>query len=242
MNQPTLQYQRIKTFIVDGIDDGQWKVGARLPSENELASEFSLSRMTVNRALKELEADGVVERVQGKGTFVAPPRPLRSVLKIQGIDDEIRARGNEYRCRVLHLKSVAIGKHPRGATRHLVEALGIRPGASLFTSTVLHLENEQPIQLEQRWVKPAIWPDYLEQDFTLATPHQYLMAKSPFSRGQHTIEACLPTVKVRNWLQMSESEACLLIHRQTWVGSEPASYVKLYHPGSRFQLTTSLTR
>lgn len=240
MNQPALQYQRIKSFIVEGIDGGQWQTGARLPSENELASQFSLSRMTVNRALKELEADGVVKRIQGKGTFVAPPRPLRSVLSIQGIDEEVRARGNDYQCRVLQLKSVVVGNSARSATRYVADALGVKPGANLFTSTVLHLENQQPIQLEQRWVKPTIWPGYLQQDFTLATPHQFLMNQAPFSRGQHTIEACLPTTRTRKLLAMSDEEACLLIHRQTWVGDEPASYVKLYHPGSRFQLTTSL--
>jgi len=56
-----LQYKRIKTFILNGISDGDWEAGSRLPSENQLAERFSLSRMTVNRAIKELESERVVE-------------------------------------------------------------------------------------------------------------------------------------------------------------------------------------
>ncbi len=235
MPAPPLQYERIKRFIQDGIDAGDWESGTRIPSENQLAEQFSLSRMTVNRAIKELEADGVVERVQGKGTFVAPPRPLKSVLQIQGIDAEIRSRGNQYSCRVLSLKATTTNEE-------LSERLQLARGAKVWASSIVHLENGSPLQLEQRWVKPSIWKDYLEQDFTRQTPHSFLMGQSPFTSGQHTIEARIPGARVRKVLEMQADEACLLIHRRTWVGEVVASYVQLFHPGSRFQITTSMNR
>lgn len=235
MAESALQYQRIKSFIQQGIDAGDWVSGTRIPSENQLAEQFSLSRMTVNRAIKELEADGVVERVQGKGTFVAPPKPLKSVLQIQGIDDEIRARGNQYSCRVLHLKATT-------ANNELSERLQLAQGSQVWASSIVHFENEVPLQLEQRWVKPSIWKDYLDQDFTQQTPHSFLMNQAPFTCGQHTIEARQPNARVRKILDMKDNEACLLIHRRTWVGEMVASYVQLFHPGSRFQITTSMNR
>lgn len=235
MAESALQYERIKRFIQQGIDAGDWASGTRIPSENQLAAKFSLSRMTVNRAIKELEADGVVERVQGKGTFVAPPRPLKSVLQIQGIDDEIRARGNQYSCRVLSLKATS-------ANQELSERLQLAKGSQVWASSIVHFENGVPLQLEQRWVKPSIWKDYLKQDFTRQTPHSFLMSQAPFTCGQHTIEARLPGARVRKILEMKDNEACLLIHRRTWVGEKVASYVQLFHPGSRFQITTSMNR
>lgn len=235
MSEPTLQYERIKRFIQEGIDAGDWESGTRIPSENQLAAKFSLSRMTVNRAIKELEADGIVERVQGKGTFVAPPRPLRSVLQIQGIDSEIRARGNQYSCRVLSLKETRTNKE-------LSERLQLAKGSQVWASSIVHLENGQPLQLEQRWLRPSIWSDYLEQDFTQQTPHSFLMGRAPFTSGQHTIEARIPGARIRKVLEMDVNEACLLIHRRTWVGEVVASYVQLFHPGSRFQITTSMNR
>src|SRR3546814_15779796 len=62
-------------YIVTRILGGDWPEGNRVPSENELTRELSVSRMTVHRALRELTTEGWLERVQGAGTFVAPPKP-----------------------------------------------------------------------------------------------------------------------------------------------------------------------
>lgn len=227
-------YQQIKTFILDGIDEGDWKSGAKIPSENELAEQFAVSRMTVNRAIKELEADGVVDRVQGKGTFVST-RPLKSVLQIQAIDREIQQRGGMYSCQVIHVRE-------EKSDSEISNQLGLVVGSKVYTSLILHCEDGQPVQLEQRWVRPSEFRKYLKQDFQKQSPHDYLMSQSPFTNGEHVIEACLPDAHVRRVLKMASKEPCLLIHRRTWVGKTIASYVKLFHPGSRFQLTTTMTR
>lgn len=231
----TLQYQRIKSYILGGISDGQWTSGALLPSENQLAERFSLSRMTVNRAIKELESDGVVERIRGKGTFVAPPKPLTSVLKIQGIDQEIIARGSEYCCEVAALRSVK-------ATAELAAQLEVGKDSELFHSCIIHFENGKAIQYAQRWLVPWLAPEFLDQDFSDKTPHEYLMGIAPFTHGEHRIEACMPGARIRNRLSLSPVEPALLIHRRTWVDESVATYVRLYHPGNRFQITSQLSR
>ena len=230
-----LQYQKIKAYILGGIDDGEWSAGSLLPSENQLAEQFSLSRMTVNRALKELESDGIVDRIRGKGTFVTPPKPLTSVLKIQGINEEIIARGSVYSCKVLSLKSVK-------APEEVAAKLEVATGTEVFLSCILHMENDTPIQLAQRWVIPSLAPDFLQQDFENKTPHEFLMNIAPFTHGEHSIEACMPGAIIRRRLQLHPTEPTLLIHRRTWVHDDVANYVKLYHPGNRFQITTQLTR
>ncbi|MCP5368777.1 MAG: GntR family transcriptional regulator, partial [Hyphomicrobiales bacterium] len=72
---PIPQYQRIKRHIMRLIDGGGLGPGDRVPSENALVRELGVSRMTVNRALRELTAAGLLVRVQGTGTFVAERRP-----------------------------------------------------------------------------------------------------------------------------------------------------------------------
>ncbi len=226
---PPLQYERIKHHIREGIQSGEWVAGARIPSENELAKEFSASRMTANRAINELTAEGLLERIQGKGTFVAANQSLRSVLRIQGIDQEVRSRGNQYSSRLLHLSSTA-------SDRHLASLFGLPIGAKLFFSRIVHLEESIPIQLEERWVNPKVAPCYADQDFEKLTPHDYLMSVAPLTRGVHTIEACLPDSRISRALKMEKGLPCLLIYRQTWVNQTVASYAKLYHPGNRYQL------
>lgn len=229
------QYQRIKAHILDGIHAGNWPAGSRLPSENELTEQFSLSRMTVNRAIKELESEGIVSRIRGKGTFVTAPKALTSVLKIQGIDQEIRDRGGVYSGKVHDLKSVE-------ANEEVALKLGVEENAEVFYSCILHNENDSPIQLAKRWVMPSLAPDFLQQDFRNKTPHEYLMSVAPFTHGEHTIEACMPGAITRRRLQLNANEPTLLIHRRTWVHNTPATYVKLYHSGYRFQITNQLTR
>ena len=130
-----------------------------------------------------------VERIRGKGTFVAPPKPLTSVLKIQGIDQEITARGNEYRCEVVTLKSVK-------ATAEVASLLEVKRDTEVFHSCLVHFEDETPIQLALRWLMPWLAPKYLQQDFCEITPHEYLMSIAPFTHGEHRIEACMPGARV----------------------------------------------
>src|SRR3546814_17180970 len=86
-------YQQVKDYIVGRILAGDWAEGARVPSENELTREQDVSRMTVHRALRELTAAGWLQRVQGAGPSVAPPRPPSEVLATRNLPRAIPARG-----------------------------------------------------------------------------------------------------------------------------------------------------
>ena len=87
-------YTRVKQHLKDGLAGGRWAPGELMPSEAELVAQFGLSRMTVNRALKELQAEGLVKRTQGVGTFAAPLHRVSSTLTIRDLHDEIESRGH----------------------------------------------------------------------------------------------------------------------------------------------------
>src|SRR3569833_4296296 len=111
----TARYLQVKKFVLARISSGTLAVGDRVPSENELVRELDVSRMTANRALRELAADGVLVRVAGVGTFVAEPRVKAPPLEVRNIADEIRARGHEHQAKIVFHGSVT-------ATRGLSEA------------------------------------------------------------------------------------------------------------------------
>ena len=137
------RYLQVKHFILEQIAGGSLPAGARVPSENQLTRTLAVSRMTANRALRELASDGVLVRVAGVGTFVAEQRVHAHPLEVRNIADEIRARGHEHRVRVLALESVS-------ATRELAERCGVKPGAALDHSLLTHLEDGIPLQVEER--------------------------------------------------------------------------------------------
>ncbi len=173
MNAPA--YQGIKDFILARIHAGEWGEGDQVPSENELAREFNVARMTVNRALRELTSEQVLTRVQGSGTFVARPKYESTLVAIRSISDEIVARGHRYQAKVLHIGASI-------ADAALAEEMQVSAGSPVFFSRVLHFENDEPVQLEERWVNPAVAPEYALQDFTNTTPNQYLVRVAPLQR------------------------------------------------------------
>ena len=228
MNSPA--YQGIKDFILERIDAGEWSEGDQVPSENELAREFNVARMTVNRALRELTSEQVLTRVQGSGTFVARPKYESTLVAIRSISDEIVARGHRHHAEVLHIGASI-------ADETLVDEMQVSAGSPVFHSRVLHFENDEPVQLEERWVKPAVAPEYALQDFAKITPNQYLVRVAPLQRVEYRIEASVADANTRQLLIMDDLEPCLVLHRRTWSRGQVASIANLWHPGSRYRFT-----
>ena len=223
------RYQSVIQYLSDGIAAGNWPVDAQVPSENELVGLCSVSRMTARRGLGELTEAGVLYRIQGKGTFVSPPKMQASFVEVRNIADEIRALGQHYG----NIVKTLLADIPPPSVQML---FGLAEKETAFHSLILHLENKLPLQLEDRWVNPRAVPDYLRQDFTRETPNVYLSRIAPLTAAEHVIEAHLPDLKLKRMLQLSEVEACLVVHRTTWSGSIPISYATLFHPGSRYRL------
>lgn len=222
-------YQRVKDLIADQITTGHWAAGDLLPSENQLVSALHLSRMTVNRALRELSADGLVVRTMGVGSFVAERKTSSALFRIRNIADEVVQRGHLHRAQVVALR-------PQPADPVLAEQFGIRRGTDVFYSRIVHFEDDAAIQLEDRYVDPTIAPDYLKQDFTTSTPYSYLMSVARLGRGQHIVEAVLADEPDCRLLDIDTSQPCLLIHRRTWSDGRLVSIARLLHPGSTYRL------
>jgi GntR family histidine utilization transcriptional repressor len=236
MTQPTVTtkrppaFQAIKTHVLAKIHEGVWTEGEAIPSEEALAREFGVSRMTVNRAIRELSDEQIVERIQGSGTYVAQQKYQSTLVEIRNIADEIAARGHTHRSELHRLERMKAGEA-------LGRRIGLQADQVLFHSVVVHFENEQPIQVEDRHVNPKVAPDYLAQDFSSLTPNAYLMRVAPLQGVHFEIEACLPPSHVREMLHMLAAEPCLVVHRQTQSKGLVASVATLWHPASRYRFT-----
>jgi GntR family transcriptional regulator, histidine utilization repressor len=226
------RYLQVKQFVLAQIAAGELAPGARVPSENELTRRLTVSRMTANRALRELADEGVLLRVAGVGTFVAEQRVHAHPLEVRNIADEIKSRGHDYRVKVVALAAVS-------ATRELAERCGVRLGAPLDYSLLTHFADATPLQVEERYVNPQVAPGYLRNDFTRTTPHEFLIRVAPLQRAEHTVRALLPERRIRRLLRVDAREACLLILRRTFSNGRIASVADLYHPGSRYELAAT---
>lgn len=231
---PEPRYASIKKYVLDGISRGKFRPGDRIESETELLKRFGVSRMTANRALRELQDAGVLVRLPGVGSFVADPSAKGHIIEIRNIADEIRARGHRHSSLVV--KNVA-----EKANRKTGPLLGVEIGTPIFHSVVVHHESGIPIQLEERFVLGEAAPGYSEMDFSRITPNEFLMRVAPLERVGHIVRAVLPSEEAQRLLQVNEMEPCLLLIRKTWSNSRLVSYARLTHPSSRFEFEDSFT-
>ncbi|WP_428776167.1 histidine utilization repressor [Vibrio sp.] len=228
-------YLQIKQYIQDKIDNGQWPVGHRISTEMELTEQFDVSRMTVNKAIRDLVSEGRLQRRPRLGTFVCAPdtKAESPLLDIRNIAEEVQQRGHKYSNQVI--KQQALKADDQIATK-----LGVMLGSPVFYSEIIHYEDNMPLQLELRWVNAAYAPNYLEQNFSQITPHQYLSENCPLSAIEHTVEAIIPSHAVRSSLKLPGDEPCLLLKRRTWSKDNLVSSALLYHPGSKYKLSSKV--
>jgi GntR family histidine utilization transcriptional repressor len=223
-------YLKVKRHILDNIGSGKWAAAARVPSENEIVKSFGVSRMTANRALKELRDEGVLVRIAGVGSFVADRHARAHPLEVRSIADEISERGHVHRAAIVSLERVrAVGE--------LCEDFGVTPRSELYCSVIVHFENDRPVQLEDRYVAPKLAPGYLDVDFNQTTPYDYLIKVAPLQEAEHLLRAVMPDERTRKLLAMKRDEPCLLVIRRTWTHGQIASVARLYHPGSRYEMS-----
>ena len=222
-------YEQVKEFITRKIQDGSWPAGHRLPSEHELVAQFGISRMTANRALRELVEQGRVVRQAGVGSFVAEDKPQSTLLQIGNIASDIRARGHDYSYQLLVAERIA-------ASSDVAAWLDLRAGESVFHSLCLHLEDGTPVQLEDRYVNPRVVPNFLDQDLASTPPSEYLVRHVPFDQIEHLVDAVLPTAEQAGRLAMPIAEPCLLLTRRTWTRTVPVTLVRCLHPATRYRL------
>lgn len=222
-------YQQIKTAIAQKIETGIWQPGEKIPSENQLAAELGVSRMTINRPLRELTGQGLLKRVHGLGTFVAESPRHASLIELKPIAEEIAAAGRIHTANLLELTATR-------ADSGLADRMMVNEGDNLFHVVMVHSQDGVPIQLEDRYVNPAVAPDFLDVDFTTTTPSQYLLGLFRPAELEHVVQAIMPDAKTAQLLSIPAGEPCLRLCRRTWENEAVVTAAHLVYPSSRYDL------
>ncbi|MCF1710960.1 GntR family transcriptional regulator [Tabrizicola sp. J26] len=205
-----------------------WAPGDTIPGEETLAQEFGVARATVNRAMRELAATGVIERRRKAGTRVALLPARRALLEIAVIRLEVEGKGAAYSHQVLEDRMEA-------APPPVVARLGLPAGTVLRRLRTLHLADGQPWAYEDRWLNPAALVGEAP-DFTQVSANEWLVSHVPYATGDiaFSAEGAEPDVAVA--LGVEEGAALFVTDRATWTEAQPITSVRLYHaPGYRMR-------
>lgn len=226
-------YRRIQLMITTQLESGDLKAGDPIPSENEFVNALGISRMTVNRAMRELSNEGLLKRTRGIGTFVAEEKFPGDFMSVHNIADEIKQRGHSHSQKLLKLEKIN-----KEDDHEFWDSGQIPPemGETAFHSVIVHFDDGVPFQIEERFVNDRIAPRYLEQNFENLPPDSYLNSLISVTHGIHKIDAILPNKDQHEILEIDSTEPCLRIERFSYSEEELVSAACLLHPGFRIVL------
>lgn len=159
-SNPLPLYAQLRQSILEMIETNHLGPGCQLPPEEELVAMTGLSRFTVRQALEELEKEGRVKRIHGKGTFVSEPKvPLSVAYKLLGFSEDMTRKGHRVGSQVLE-----IGLCP--AADDVAHALAIAPESPIVRLKRLRILDGEPFMIDTIHVRLDLCPGLEMVDFT----------------------------------------------------------------------------
>jgi len=220
-------FRDVKEDIRRRIIQGVWGAGELVPSEVALAEEFQCARATVNRAMRELAEEGLVERKRKAGTRVLASPVRQARFNIPVVRNEIEGRGALYRYALVSREVIV-------SPDWLRARLGLEHGGQVLHLTCMHYADSNPYQFEDRWINLAALPQAMEADFTAAGPNEWLIAEVPYSDAEISFSAMSAEAEVAQHLGCGLGDPLFLAERSTWFEGRAITHVRLaFHRGYR---------
>lgn len=225
----TNSWTGIREELLRRIHDRVWQPGAQIPHEADLAEEFGCARTTVNRALRDLAAAGLVVRKRKAGTRVALNPPQRATLTIPIIREEVEGLGRRYRHSLLE-------RDFRPLPPVLHGAFQVRLGADVLFLRTLHFADDRPFLFEERYINLEAAPAARDADFDNLSANEWLVHNAPYSHGDLSFFAQNADDQLARALDTKSGTALFAMERITWSADMPITFVRLtYAAGYRMR-------
>jgi GntR family transcriptional regulator len=241
-NNPTLPiYLQLESLVRDKLDNGEWPPGAMLPSERQLCESYGIARMTVRQAISNLVAEGLLTRVQGRGTFVARPPLRQSLSKLTSFSEDMRDRGLLATTRLLFREQLP-------ASPEIAALLAVAAGTSIVQLRRLRSANGYPISIETATLRGDIAAPLLHEDLEHQSLYRLLDERCGVHmlRASQEIEAGIASEAEGRLLSVPAGAPVLRIQRRSlgmWQGEEVlCEHVRSIYRGDRYRFYVELER
>ena len=235
---PIPLYTQIKESLRERILDGTYKAHDQLPSESEMSSLFKVSRITVRQALNDLQKEGLIFKIPGKGTFVAKAKAFQQLMQLEGLAEAMNRMGYEIYNQVISHKLVP-------ASAAVAERLQVEAGSTVAEIKRIRHLNREPLSLEVTYLAERIGERLRKAD--LATRDIFLVMENDYGialgRADLQIDATLADEALAQALHVGEGSPVLRMERLTHTAAgAPLDFEYLYFRGDAFQYRLQVER
>jgi len=232
-------YEQIKDYILHGIHSGTYQANEKIPSERDLSEQFGVSRLTVNKAIKELVHEGWLYVQIGKGTFISDEPIDQQLETLTSFSEEMAKRGQETTSRVLAAEMVA-------ADEAIARQLNIPPAVPVICLRRVRLVGKQPLALETSHIVATNCSDIIEtHDFSKESLYAVLRDdyQITLTHAEQVFEARAASDKEAALLELEIGDPVLAISRVTFTANnQPIEYVQAVYRGDKYKFRAVLRR
>ena len=235
---PVPLYNQLKELLRTQILDGTYPAESRMPSESELGDIFQVSRITVRQALGDLQKEGLIFKIHGKGTFVAKPKAFQNVSTLQGLAESMSQLGYEVINQLHSVKFI-------NANTRVAERLQLNEGDKVVEIKRVRLINREPVSLEISYLPKEVGEKLQKAD--LITRDIFLILENDLQlnlgHADLAIDAVLADSELTKALNVEEGSPIMRIERLTHTADgTPLDFEFLYYRGDAFQYRFRIDR
>lgn len=231
-------YNQIRDYLLEKIADGTYPPHSQIPSENDLGELFNVSRITVRQALTQLQQEGFIFKIHGKGSFVSKPKAFQNVTHLQGFAEALSNLGHEVFNQVKFFDFIT-------APIHVTAKLQLPVGSIVTQIKRVRLLNRQPVSFEITYLPEALGRqlqqvDLVTRDIFLALEEE---CNTPLGHADLNIDAIVADEALSELLQVNINAPILRVERLTHnAQGQPIDFEYLYFSGDAFQYRLRIDR
>lgn len=228
-------YLQLMEDLIKKINNEIYNENEKLPSERELCKLYDLSRITVRQALQELEREGYIYKLHGKGTFVSPKSYNQNLVELYSFTDEMKKLGKTPVTKVLSFNEMPIDEHLAGK-------LELELNEEVFKVTRLRIADDEPLMFETTYLPKKYFPNLTKNDLVERAMYEVFNNdyKVKVTKAVERFSATIVREDEATYLNTEANQPAMLIKRFAYFNNRLIEYTTSVARGDKFNYTVEL--
>lgn len=231
-------YYQLYCFLKELILTGYYKPGQCVPSESEMMAEYGVSRVTVRRAIADLEQDGLLKRYRGKGSVVLERKSITTLNTLFSFTEMARRRGQR-------ASYIIISTDVKQPDIKIAQELQLEPGTKIMEMKRLFLLNGRITALTTAYI-PYLeeWKDmFLDFNEDTSLFDRFQEYNTIIDYAEETIEVITPSAEIRRSLYLQDNLQVVYSEHKTYdTKGRIIVYTESYIASNKFKYTITIKR